>query len=408
MTRHLLPPAAPTGLFRRAFVRRLNGLEDARLTLVEGDHRESLGDPVAPATRTATLTVHDPRFFRDLALGGHLGAVESYMEGGWDCDDLPALVRAMVRNRDLLNGMESGAARLAAPLRRLGHFLNRNSRGGSRRNIAAHYDLGNDFFRLFLDESMMYSCALFESPETTLEDAQAAKNDRICRELRLSRDDHVLEIGTGWGGFALHAASKYGCRVTTTTISREQYELARARVAAAGLEDRITLLLEDYRDLTGTYDKLVSIEMIEAVGHEYHDTFFETCGRLLAPHGAMLLQAITVTDKHYDECRREVDFIKRYIFPGSCIPSVTALLSAMARTTDLRMTSLFDLTPHYAETLRRWRANFHANHDRIRALGYPESFLRMWDFYFCYCEGGFDERFIGDVHLRFAKPRCRF
>jgi cyclopropane-fatty-acyl-phospholipid synthase len=292
----------------------------------------------------------------------------------------------------VLDGMERGLARLTVPVQKGLHWLNRNTRGGSRRNISAHYDLGNDFFRLFLDPTMMYSSAIFEPATLSLEQAQCVRLERICRRLDLGPGDHLLEIGTGWGGMAIHAARQYGCRVTTTTISRQQHELARERIAEAGLEDRITLLLEDYRDLKGEYDKLVSIEMIEAVGHEYYETYFGQCGRLLKDAGLMLLQAITITDQRYDAARRSVDFIQRHIFPGSTIPSVTAMLSACTRSSDLRLVHLEDIGPHYATTLRIWRENFQRNLDGVRALGYPEEFIRMWEFYFGYCEGGFAGR----------------
>jgi len=287
------------------------------------------------------------------------------------------------------------------------HAFRRNSRAGARRNIAAHYDLGNDFFRLFLDETMMYSAATFEHPRQSLYDAQVARLDLICQKLELKPTDHLLEIGSGWGGLALHAAQRFGCRVTTTTISREQWRLTRDRVAAAILGDRVDVLCMDYRDLTGTYDKIVSIEMIEAIGHQYYDTYFAKCSELLAPHGAMLLQAITIADQRYERARRSVDFIQRYIFPGSCIPSVAALSSSIARASDLRLFHLDDIGPHYATTLAHWRQNLRANLARVRSLGYGEEFIRMWEYYFCYCEGGFMERVIGDVQMLLVKPGNR-
>jgi cyclopropane-fatty-acyl-phospholipid synthase len=287
------------------------------------------------------------------------------------------------------------------------HWLNRNSPDGSRRNIAAHYDLGNDLFALFLDDTMAYSCGVFEREDATLHEAQVAKFERACRRLRLSPSDHLLEIGTGWGGLALHAASRYGCRVTTTTISREQHDWARERIRAAGLSDRVTLLLDDYRDLRGRYDKLVSIEMIEAVGHQFLDTYTAQCSRLLEPHGAMLLQAITIRDQLYAEALESVDFIQRYIFPGSFIPSVTAIADSVRRATDMKVFHLEDIGPHYATTLRRWRERFFERIDDVRRLGYSEQFVRMWDFYLCYCEGGFLERQLGDVQMLLTKPRCR-
>jgi cyclopropane-fatty-acyl-phospholipid synthase len=353
------------------------------------------------------VRVHDPRFYRRLAFGGSIAAAEDYMDGAWDCDDLPALVRALVHNRDILQAVDGGWTRLARPLRALAHFGRRNSRTGSRRNIAAHYDLGNEFFELLLDETMTYSCGLFERPDASLAEASRAKNDRLCRLLQLEPADHLLEIGTGWGGFAIHAAQHYGCRVTTATISKEQHALACRRVSEAGLDGRVDVQLRDYRDLAGRYGKIASIEMIEAVGDAYYETFFATCDRLLAPNGLLALQAITVAERHYDECRKEVDFIKRYIFPGGNLPSVGRLLEAAGRTGDLRLVHLSDLTPHYGETLRRWRENFHRNRERIRRLGYEERFLRLWEFYLCYCEGGFDERFTGNAHLLFGRPAWR-
>lgn len=354
---------------------------------------------VARTGPDATLTVLDPAFYAEIAFGGSVGAGESYMLGHWHSDDVTALMRLMLRNRHTLDAMETGLARLTAPLRLAAHWLHRNTRAGSRRNISAHYDVGNDFFRLLLDETMMYSCALFERPDMTLAEASVAKLDAICRKLALRPQDHVLEIGTGWGGFALHAAVRYGCRVTTTTISPSQFELARERVRAAGLEDRVTVLLEDYRDLKGAFDKLVSIEMIEAIGHQYFGEFFRQCSTRLVPGGRMLLQSITIADRHYARARDEVDFIKRYIFPGCCIPAVSALAQAMADSSDLRIVHLEDIGPHYATTLARWRENFFASLKDVRALGYPDTFNRMWEFYLCYCEAGFAERTLGDVQM---------
>jgi cyclopropane-fatty-acyl-phospholipid synthase len=312
-----------------------------------------------------------------------------------------------VINRHLMNDVDSGWSRLSAPLLKLAHWLNRNDKTGSRRNIAAHYDLGNEFFELFLDETMAYSCGIFETAGASLLQASTAKFDAACGKLELKPDQHLLEIGTGWGGLAIHAAREYGCRVTTTTISREQYEFARERVARAGLSDRITLLLEDYRDLRGEYDALVSIEMIEAVGDQYLDTYFGRCNELLRPSGAMLLQAITIRDQFYDQARHSVDFIKRFIFPGSFIPSVQALINSLARATDLKLFHMEDIGPHYARTLRAWRERFLARQADVRALGYPERFVRMWEFYLCYCEGGFEERQLGDVQMLLTKPRSQ-
>jgi cyclopropane-fatty-acyl-phospholipid synthase len=395
------------GLAARAVRARLSGLRHGQITLVDGTRHEHYGQRTETCPLNVTVRVHDPRFYSELAFGGSIGAGEAYMQEYWSVNDLTALVRILLCNRELLDGMETGLARLTGPLQKALHWLNRNTRDGSRRNIAAHYDLGNEFFALFLDSTMMYSSAIFDHPRMTLEQAQVARLDRICRKLDLKPTDHLLEIGTGWGGMAIHAAQHYGCRVTTTTISREQHALAIERVHQAGLGDRVTVLLEDYRDLAGQYDKLVSIEMIEAVGHQFYDTYFSQCGRLLKPDGLMLLQAITIADQRYEAARKSVDFIQRHIFPGSTIPSVTAMSNSITRASDLRLVHLEDIGPHYATTLRMWRENFFRKLESIRALGYPENFLRMWEFYLCYCEGGFEERAIGDVHMLLAKPGNR-
>jgi cyclopropane-fatty-acyl-phospholipid synthase len=394
-------------LARWLLLKRLAYLETGYFTLLEGEKRFTFGDPAGPKDLCATIKVFHQRFYRSIVFGGSVGAAEAYMAGYWDCDDLTVLTRIAVLNERLLQEIEGGLALLTAPLRRLYHCRNKNTRKGSRGNIEAHYDLGNDFYALFLDETMTYSCALFERPETTLAEASNAKYGRICRKLNLSETDHLLEVGTGWGGFAIHAASKYGCRVTTTTISRAQYDWAKERIRQRGLESRICLLLKDYRDLSGTFDKLVSIEMIEAVGHHYLDAFFRQCNSLLKPDGMMALQAITITDQKYEAHKREVDFIKRYIFPGSTLTSVTALCLSATRATDLKLFHLEDITPHYARTLREWRERFLKNSDKVRALGYSERFIRMWEYYLCYCEGAFTERYIGDVQALFVKPGCR-
>jgi cyclopropane-fatty-acyl-phospholipid synthase len=391
-------------LGRRLLLTTLRGVRKGRLTLVENGRETTFG---ADGEIDISITVTDPRFYGVVAYGGAIGAAEAYMFGYWTCNDLTQVVRFFLQNREVLEGMDSGFARFASPLRKMLHWVNRNTRSGSRRNIAAHYDLGNDFFRLWLDPTMMYSSAVFEREDMSLEEASTAKLDRICRKLELTPDDHVLEIGTGWGGFAVYAASQYGCRVTTTTISREQYEYAKQRVEDAGLSDRVELLLEDYRDLDGSYDKLVSIEMIEAVGNEYMDTYFDQCARLLKDDGMMLLQAITIADQRYEGALKSVDFIQRYIFPGGFLPSVTAILQSVTESTNMRIYHLEDIGAHYAETLKRWRDAFGRNLNRIWTLGYGEEFLRMWHYYYCYCEGGFTERAIGTVQVLFVKPGAR-
>lgn len=390
-------------LSARLVLGRLERIESGNLTLAAGAARHEFGRPAADLP-PAAIHVRDPRFWRAVLLRGSVGAGEAYARGWWTSDDPTAVVRLFVRNRAALQGVERGMARVSRPFLAAFHALRRNTQRGSRANVEAHYDLSNDFFALFLDDTLTYSCGIFEHAAATLREASIAKIDRLCRKLELSRGDHLLEIGTGWGALALHAAGEYGCRVTTTTVSTEQLALARERVQASGLQGRIELLDQDYRALTGTYDKLVSVEMIEAVGHHYFDDFFRQCAARLAPGGLMALQAITVTDHHYDEARNTVDFIKRHIFPGSCIPSVTALCASMARASDLRLVHLEDIGPHYVRTLALWRENLRTRWSDARRLGLSEEFLRLWEFYFCYCEGGFAEGFISDVQMLFNRP----
>jgi cyclopropane-fatty-acyl-phospholipid synthase len=400
-------PAILDRFARRAVLSMLSRLPAGQIRLQEENAGTVFGRIDDEFPVRATVTVHDPRFYRMTALGGSIGAAEAYMAGFWSTDDLTAVIRIFTRSQQMRESVESGLARLTRPAHALVHFLRKNTPKGSRENIVAHYDLGNDFYRLFLDETLTYSCGIFESGSATLKEASEAKYDRLCKKLALTADDHVLEIGTGWGGFALHAVKYFGCKVTTTTISDEQYRLAAARFAEAGITGRVTLLQKDYRDLTGTFDKLVSIEMIEAVGHHFLDSFFAVCSNRLKNDGVMALQAITIADHVFDRHKHEVDFIKRYIFPGSCIPSVAAMLKSIAKRTDLRLFHLEDITPHYAETLRQWRTRFFANIDRVRAMGFSDAFIRMWEYYLCYCEGGFAERYIGDVQMILTKPLSR-
>ncbi len=397
-------PGLADRLARRLVLGLLEGLPEGQVTVVEGDQERSFG---RSSELQATIAVLDPAMYADIAFGGSLGAAESYIQGRWTANDLTTLCRIFARNLEHTDRMERGWARVAAPLAKAFHWMRRNTRGGSGKNVHAHYDLGNDFFSLFLDETMSYSSAIFPADDTPLLAASLAKLERICRKLELGPDDHLLEIGTGWGGLAIYASRRFGCRVTTTTISREQHRLAGERIARAGLSDRITLLLEDYRDLEGQFDKIVSVEMIEAVGHEFLDAYFGACSRLLKPDGMMLLQGITIGDHRYDRYRKSVDFIQRYVFPGSCLPSVTAMCAAVSRATDMRPAHLEDLTPHYARTLRLWRERFFERIDDVRAMGYPDAFIRLWEYYLCYCEAGFEEGVCGDVQLLLAKPRRR-
>lgn len=392
---------------RRSVLALFRSLHAGEIILHEQGHVESFGNVTEDCPLSVDVYMHDGQAYERILFGGSIGAGEAYMAGLWSCSDLTALMRIMSRNLSLLSKMEVGWARVSAPARRLLGFLRRNTPGGSKKNIAAHYDLSNAFFALFLDETMTYSAGIFENDGDSMADASWAKLDRMCRKLHLQPDDHVLEIGTGWGSFALHAARHYGCRVTTTTISREQHAWASERVSEAGLGDRITLLRQDYRELTGVFDKIASIEMIEAVGPRFLPGFFERCAALLKPDGLMALQAITVWDREWPYTRNSTDFISRYIFPGGCLVSVMALCEAMAKRSDLQVVHLEDITPHYAETLRHWREKFHANLDRVKSLGFDDVFIRMWDYYLSYCEGGFQERVIGDVQMVLAKPMDR-
>lgn len=405
--RHLVTKQRPGALdkfARRMVIKQLGRLQAGTIEVVEDGLSTIFGDVNSQNAMGAKIEVLDSAFYSDIAFGGSVGAGEAYMRGSWKCDDLVSVVRILLQNRHVLDGMEKGAAWPTRSLQRFFHWLNRNTRKGARRNISAHYDLGNDFFALWLDPTMMYSSAIFEHPDQSLADAQRHRLDVVCQKLGLGPDDRVIEIGSGWGGFAIHAAKNYGCRVTSTTISRRQYELARQRIDDAGLQDKIELLFEDYRDLEGGYDKLVSIEMIEAVGSDQYDTYFDRCSKLLRPGGRMLIQAITIADDQYAYAQKHVDFIQRYIFPGGCLPSLAVMKSTIARVSDMTVTKVQDIGQDYALTLNHWRRNFFTHIDEVSGMGYPEEFIRMWEFYLCYCEGGFIEKAISDVHLVAEKP----
>lgn len=398
-------PAIVDRLLRRRLLAAMRGLRHGSLALHDAIGQTELGSTASSRDPVRVqLCVDDMRLYRALAFNGSVGAGEAYADCWWRCDDPVKLVRLLVRNRDLLDDLESGPARLGGVAMRAWHALRENTRAGARRNIAAHYDLGNAFFSLFLSQDLMYSSALWADADDTLEAASTRKLDVICRKLDLKPGDRVVEIGTGWGGFALHAAKYYGCHVTTTTISREQHALASQRIAEAGLGDRVTPLLQDYRDLDGKYDKLVSIEMIEAIGARYLPAYFAKLGVLLKPDGLGLVQAITIEDHRYAQALASVDFIKRHIFPGSFIPSLNAMLAAKTQASDLALVHQEDFGLSYARTLHAWRDRFLARLPEARALGYDERFLRLWEFYLAYCEGGFLERSIGVSHLLLAKP----
>jgi cyclopropane-fatty-acyl-phospholipid synthase len=396
-------------LGRKLLLKQLRQFEHGELRLVEPDGREHVfGRRHVGFDLGCTVHFDHAQVFADAAFGGTVGAGEAYIRGLWRCDDLTTLVRIFVANREQMNRMDSRWSLVSRPLLTLFHWTNRNSRNGSARNIAAHYDLGNELYQLMLDDTMAYSCAIFPRANSTLAEGSEAKFDAACRKLDLKPTDHVLEIGTGWGGFAIHAVQKYGCRVTTTTISAAQRDFAVRKIAALGLADRITVLLKDYRDdLEGPYDKLVSIEMVEAVGASFLDGYFRQCSRLLKPEGAMLLQAITIQDQIYAQALKSVDYIKRYVFPGSFIPSVQTLSKSVAKVTDFKIFHLEDIGPHYARTLRLWRERFFRNRAAVRELGYSDSFVRLWEYYLCYCEGGFMERQLGTVQMLLTKPGWR-
>lgn len=423
------PQALPltTRIARRRLLERLAGLEIGRLEIVEEGARHRFGSAAAGGRETAAtaggaadetdggiaveVEILDPRAWPEIALHGALGAGEAYVRGWWRAGDLTALVRLFLLNRHVLERMESGIARLGKPLLRLAHRARRNTRTGSRENIRAHYDLGDELFELFLDERMMYSAAWYETPQTQLDRAALAKIERLCAKLDLRPGHRVLEIGSGWGALAVFIARRYGCRVTTVTLSRNQREAVRRRAEREGVADRVEALLCDYRELDtrdgDRYDRIVSVEMVEAVGHEYFESYFTRLDRLLEDDGVVVLQAITMADQNYEHAVKAIDFIKRYVFPGGCLPSVTAMLDILTAKTALRLFHLEDLGFHYARTLRDWRARFESNLERVRALGYPESFVRTWRFYLSYCEAAFLERAISNVQLVLAKPGNR-
>jgi len=396
--------ARPLAWTRRMVLTMMNHLRSGRLTIYENGRTLTFGPGNGPE---AVIQVRDPVFYTRVVIDGTIGAAESYVEGQWDTDDLTAVIRIILRNQPVLDRMDNRLAKFVKPLLRLAHWRRHNSKKGARQNILAHYDLGNDMYQTFLDPAMMYSSAIYPKETSTLEEAAVHKLDVICRQLNLGPEDRVIEIGAGWGGFAIHAASRYGCRVTTTTISDAQYEEAQRRIQAAGLQDRITLLKTDYRELTGRYDKLVSIEMIEAVGHRYMPAFMKTCESLLTPDGIMLIQAITIKDQLYRSYLKSVDFIQRHIFPGGCLPATHHLLQVLTDHTDMVVRKLTDFGLDYAKTLNHWRQRFTASRDTLERLGYDQRFRRLWEFYLCYCEGGFLERSISVIHLVATMPGNR-
>lgn len=384
--------------------RQLQSLKRGRIIINEGNTTHSFGDSSADAL-TAQVIVSDPAFYRAIVFNGSIGGGESYMKQQWHTPDLVTLMRIMVMNMSLLDRMDNGKSKMAQLFDKFFHSRNQNSVSGSQKNIAAHYDLSNAFFSTFLDKTMMYSAAIFKDKSDSLEAASLNKLRHTCDRLQLVPSDHLVEIGTGWGSMAIYAAQHYGCKVTTTTISQEQYRHAQQRVIDEGLEDKVEVLLSDYRDLQGQYDKLVSIEMIEAVGHEYFQAYFSKCSSLLKPKGLMLIQAITISDQRYHQAKRTVDFIQRYIFPGGFLPSNSAIALHVAQDTDMQIVGLEDITHDYALTLALWRKAFLAKVRDIQEQGFGTDFIRMWDYYLAYCQGGFMERVIHTAQIVMAKPQ---
>ncbi len=395
-------------LARKSILAMLGKIRVGHLVIEENGETLYFGEAAEDTDLIAKIQVHNPAVYRDVLTGATLGSGEAYMQGHWSSPDIIKVIQLMVSNMEMLSQLDNGASFHKKMAGRAVRWITANTLNGSRKNISAHYDLGNDFFQLFLDKTMMYSAGVFPTQHASMHEASLYKLESICQKLELKEADHVIEIGTGWGGFAIFAAEQYGCKVTTTTISKEQYELASKRVKEKGLEDKITLLLEDYRNLEGKFDKLVSIEMIEAVGHEFYASYFKTCSNLLKPEGRMLIQAITIPDQRYEQARKRTDFIKRYIFPGGCLPSNHIFNQNLSQHTDMQLIGFEDITPHYADTLKHWREAFWNNIEQVRQQGFDEVFIRMWDFYLAYCEGGFRERVISTAHFVCAKPDYRF
>ena len=394
-----------TSVFKNGLKKKLSHLNVGCISVVDGVDKFSFGD--TGSELQVNVQVHSQEFYVMTGSGGAMGIAEAYILGYWTSDDVVMLMRIILKNRSILLSLNDGFAKILSPINKLIHRSRQNTLKGSKENILAHYDLSNDFYKLWLDPTMTYSCAYFKDTNTTLEDASIEKLDRMCRKLKLSEKDNILEVGTGWGSFSIHAAKNYGCSITTTTISDAQYEYAKARVLEEGLESKINVINKDYRKLDGQYDKIVSIEMIEAVGYEYISEYFRKLSSLLKPDGLMALQGITYNDQNFDTYKDSVDFIKKYIFPGSCLISISQIIDVIKNKTDLSMIDMEDITRHYAETLNRWRKNFMSVLPEVKEMGYSKAFINMWEFYFLYCEAGFLERNIGDVQMVFAKSGAR-
>ena len=390
-----------TSFFKRILFKKLKGLKTGELTIIDGSEIHVFGIPKSELK--ATLTVSSQEFYVFLGSGGTNGAAEAFTAGYWSADNLVELIQIIIRNKKTMEGLESGLARLTNPITKIIHRLRQNTLKGSKSNILAHYDLSNDFYKLWLDSTMTYSSGIFLNKKSSMLDASVEKLDRLCRKLNLNSSDHVLEIGTGWGSFATHAAKNYGCKVTTTTISDNQFNYVAELISKENLDNKITLLNKDYRELEGVFDKVVSIEMIEAVGSDFVPGFFEKASSLLKKNGLMALQGITYNDPDFNAYKNSVDFIRKYIFPGSCLISLSQVEKAIKDKTDLIMVDSEDITLHYARTLEIWRKDFENVLPQVRELGFSDPFIRIWVFYLVYCEAGFLENLIGDFQFIFAK-----
>ncbi|WP_133137616.1 SAM-dependent methyltransferase [Legionella rowbothamii] len=403
MTQNNYLSALNARLCKKIFLRLLNGITHGRIEVNDYEGSYIFGQEHKEDALTATIVINNPNAYRTILLEGSVGAGKSYIDGDWDTGDLQKLITLFIKNDSLFNNIESPIARFFSLMRTVSYKLKINSIRRAKENILAHYDLGNHFFRLILDPSMMYSCAIYKPSGISLEQASKKKIQAICVALQLKPSDHILEIGTGWGGFACYVAQEYGCKVTTTTISEKQYLYTKEKINQLGLNHQIELLKEDYRNLCGQYDKVVSIEMIEAVGHKYFDTFFHQCHQLLKPAGLFFLQAIVINDQAYEAAKDEVDFIKKYIFPGGCLPSVHSISKSIANQTTLQLLSFEDIGHHYVPTLNDWHKNLLKNKQEILAQGFTESFIRMWEFYFFYCAAGFQTNYISNIHALWLK-----
>lgn len=395
------------GVAKKIVLGTLKKMTRGHLTIEDDGEIYSFGENAKTAEVVAHISVAHRSAYRQVMLNGTIGSGEAYMAGAWRSPDLVQVIRIFVMNMDIVAGMDSKWNLAFKIVGNILHKMNANSKNKARDNISAHYDLGNDFFKLFLDETMLYSSAIYPSQSASLYDASVYKMQHICKRLGLTASDHLLEIGTGWGGMAIYAAKSTGCKVTSVTISQEQYEHAKAWVEKEGLASQIDIQLKDYRDITGQFDKLLSIEMIEAVGYQYYSEYFKQCSKLLKPDGKMLIQAITIADQRYHDERDNVDFIQRYIFPGGCLPSNEIIAKHVRKDTDMQIVGLDDITAHYAKTLADWKTAFFNKIDDVKAQGFDDVFIRMWDFYLCYCEGGFKERVISTSQILLAKPQCK-